>query len=216
MPYTRAQLRDLARRRLGDLTPPYQWSDLQLNQWLNDAIADFSVYMPRLLEVTFDTVPGQQEYTLDGDVRRLVKVEYPSGAGGGLGENVLRPADSRQVAFLYRVGFYDYEDGLQRLYLSGHVPGGECRCTYLTDHAYLADDSDECSLPERQFEALLLYVRWAANQELASQESANPDPSSLAMGTLELNASRAERAYHKTIEEYLRAEARSAWVRWEG
>jgi len=47
MAYTRQDLRDLCRRRLGDETVPYKWSDLQVNQWINDAIADYSVHFPR-------------------------------------------------------------------------------------------------------------------------------------------------------------------------
>ena len=44
---SRLDLRNLCRRRLGDLTAPTHWSDLQINQWINDAVADYSLYFPR-------------------------------------------------------------------------------------------------------------------------------------------------------------------------
>ena len=40
--YYRIHLRTLVRRRLGDLTTPYKWSNEQINQYINDAIADYS------------------------------------------------------------------------------------------------------------------------------------------------------------------------------
>lgn len=48
MTYYRIDLRRLCRRRLGDLTTPYKWSDEQLNQWINNAIADYSLHFPRV------------------------------------------------------------------------------------------------------------------------------------------------------------------------
>lgn len=39
----------------------------------------------------------------------------------------------------------------------------------------LDDDGDVCSLPDRHLELVVLYVHWAAFQELAAQQSADPD-----------------------------------------
>jgi hypothetical protein len=59
-----------------------------------------------------------------------------------------------------------------------------------------------------------MFVRWASYQELASTESADPDPTNLVLGTLELNAYRAKREYRTKIAEWKVAEAESATAIW--
>lgn len=217
MTNTRQQIRDLCRRRLGDLDVPYHWSDLQMNQWINDAIADYNLHFPRLTQVSLATAAGQNNYALSG-ARRILGVEYPLG-------NPLRPFDHTRMAFLAQPGFYDVvyspQDGSEvELWLSGTIGGcppgllADCRCACQADHAYLDDDSDAATLPERHLELVMLYVRWAAFQELASSESADPDPTSLAISTLELNAYRAQRLYLAALQETRRAESESRTIVW--
>lgn len=45
---TRKELNDICRLRLGDLTEPFEFSDQQINRWINDAIAEYSISFPRL------------------------------------------------------------------------------------------------------------------------------------------------------------------------
>jgi hypothetical protein len=59
----------------------------------------------------------------------------------------------------------------------------------------------------------MLYMRWAAFQELAA--GADPDPTSLATGTLELNAYRAQRLYLAALQEIRRAESESRSATWK-
>lgn len=225
MSNTRQQIRDLCRRRLGDLETPYHWSDLQVNQWINDAIADYSQHFPILTQVNLATVAGQNSYLLSG-IRRILGVEYPLSVAGPAVENRLLLLDHTRPEFLNLAGYYDVDYSPQAnseviLWLSGAMAGcppgltDDCRCTGQADHSYLDDDSDETTLPERNLELVMLYVRWAAFQELASSESANPDPTSLAMGTLELNASRAQRLYLVALQETKRAESESRSVEWK-
>jgi len=51
---------------------------------------------------------------------------------------------------------------------------------YQGDHAYLDDDADVVTVIDRHLELIMLYVRWAAFQELATTESSNPYASNLA------------------------------------
>jgi len=67
---------------------------------------------------------------------------------------------------------------------------------------------------DRHLELIMLYVRWAAFQELATTESSNPDPTSLALSTLELNAYRAQRLYYQSMNDAEKAESRSATAQW--
>ena len=61
---TRSDLRRLIRRRLGDNASPTQWSDLQINQWINDAIAEYSIHFPRKLDAAIPCIDGQRGYDL--------------------------------------------------------------------------------------------------------------------------------------------------------
>ena len=85
---------------------------------------------------------------------------------------------------------------------------------YQGDHAYLDDDADVVTVIDRHLELIMLYVRWAAFQELATTESSNPDPTSLALSTLELNAYRAQRLYLQSLDKAERLESKSASASW--
>lgn len=221
MANTRSQIRDLCRRRLGDLAVPYEWSDLQVNQWINDAIGDYNLHFPLAASLELETQAGQNAYDLESPgLRRVSSVEYPTSEGGPALENQLARRDHTRPGFLAQVGFYDVEYSPSaaseiRLWLSGPVAAGTARLKGTADHAYLDDDSDESSLPERHLELVMLYVRWAAFQELAMDASADPDPTSLALGTLELNAYRAQRLYLTALAECLKAESESRVIQWK-
>jgi hypothetical protein len=76
---TRVDLRNLVSRRLGDLTAPYVQNDLQINQWINDAVADYSVYFPQVKTANITAVTGTHEYSLPADFVSMVRVEWPVG-----------------------------------------------------------------------------------------------------------------------------------------
>jgi hypothetical protein len=222
---TRLDLRNLCRRRLGDLTAPYKWSDLQVNQWINDAIAEVSLHFPRLVTLEIETETGQQVYALPAGFRGVIHVEYPAGNDP---QTYLQPRDPRSprwagsacYAVLRRRDATPDEEGepanADELLLSIDPQDGETiRLAYLAEHSYLDDDADLNSVPERLLELLVLFVRWAAYQELAASESSDPDPTSLVSGTLELNAARAERLYRKQLQEALLAEGEGGVVEWE-
>ena len=78
-------------------------------------------------------------------------------------------------------------------------------------HAYLDDDdTDELTVPEEHLELIILYVRWATYQELATIESYSPDPTTKMFSTLEMNASRSERAYRNMLSTYKETTSTSA------
>jgi hypothetical protein len=214
---TRFDLRNLVRRRLGDLALPYHWSDLQINQWLNDAIADYGLYFPRTLSLEIDTEAGGRAYELPGDFQTAIRIEYP---GGEETPCLLQRLSFNEEDFWELAGRYDI---LQRgdavapseLWLSDSPHDGETiRIDYLADHASLDDDGDVCSVPDRHLELLLLFVRWASAQELASSEARNPNPGSLSLSALDANTLRAEATYRQQLAQALRRESASARVSW--
>ncbi len=214
---TRLDLRNLCRRRLGDLALPYHWSDLQLNQWLNDAIADYGLYFPRALSLEIDAEAGVRAYDLPSDFQAALRVEYPAGEEP---PNLLQRLPLNEQDFWELAERYDIvgrNDGTtaSELWLSDTPHDGETiRIEYLADHASLDDDGDTTSLPDRHLELLVLFVRWASLQELASSEALNPDPSNLSVSALDANVLRAGEAYRLQVQAALGRESASAVVGW--
>jgi hypothetical protein len=214
---TRSDLRNLCRRRLGDLASPYKFSDLQINQWINDAIAEHSIHFPRKLNTTLSCTTDVKSYDLPDDYIFSLGVEYPTGDDP--------PTYLTRRPYSYFTssdtpGFYDIIlrfDGsnVNELYISQKPTTGESiEIAYSAKHASLDDDTDITTVLDRLLELIVLFVRWTAYQELATTESANPDPTSLSMGTLELNAFRADRAYRIKLDRWLKSESESVVTSW--
>ena len=217
MAYTRGQLRDLCRRRLGDLAVPYKWSDLQVNQWINDAIADYSIHFPRRVALKIDCATGMHTYDLPADCHAVLRVEYPHGE---YPPKYLQLSDSASP-FFYDSGYlYDFAPAMdadtpgQIIISASPLSIEDIEIIYQGDHTYLDDDAGEVTVLDRHLELVMLYVRWAAYQELATTESSDPDPTSLALSTLELNAYRAQRLYLQALDKTQQAESISATVHW--
>lgn len=217
MTYTRSELRTLCRRRLGDESVPYKWSDLQINQWIVDAIADYSVHFPRTIELKIDCTASTHAYDLPADCHAVLSVEYPRGEEPPA---YLIHRDRFAPGF-YEAGYwYDVQpsdDGETpgQLWISASpLASDDINLLYQADHAFLDDDADITTVLDRHFELIMLYVRWASFQELASTESSDPDPTSLALSTLELNAYRAQRLYLQSLQKAQEAESKSASMTW--
>ncbi|MEA3438859.1 MAG: hypothetical protein U9R58_01095 [Chloroflexota bacterium] len=214
---TRSDLRNLCRRRLGDTAAPYAFSDLQINQWINDAIAEYSIHFPRTLNTTITCSAGDRIYELPSNFRASISVEYPAGEDP---PEYLKRRSYLHDGFWDQAGFYDVmmrfdESDSAELWISKNPAASETIAVcYLGDHPSLDDDTDTCTVLDRHLELIVLFVRWTSYQELASTESADPDPTSLSMGTLELNAYRAKREYRTKLADWKAAESDSASAHW--
>ena len=214
---TRLELNTLIRRRLGDQTAPQTFTDEQINQWINDAIEDYSRYFPRKKTTTIAAATGDRTYDLPAGYRGVVSVEYPAGDDP---PTLLDRRDYRQARFYIDAGYYDIvhrsDAGNQdELWLSEKgTTGKSLTVEYLGDHELVDDDADVLSVPDMHLEALVLFARWSSIQALASGEAANPDPNNVLLDRYEANAVRAERAYYSKIEEYGRLEAESGATPW--
>jgi hypothetical protein len=213
---TRADLRNLIRRRTGDLTAPYKFSDLQINQFINDAIAEYTVHFPRRKTTTLACVDGQRKYDLPDDFHGALSVEYPTGEEPPV---YLARASYSEAGFWEAVGLYDVikrdpEDDSELWISEAPEAGQTITVEYHGDHDYPDLDADLLTVRDRHLELLALFVRWCTLQELASEEAKDPDPTTLNINTLELNAFRAERAYKGRLEEVKRSEQESDTARW--
>lgn len=211
---TREDLRNLCRRRLGDLDSPFEFSNLQINQWINDAIADYSVYFPREATQVIDLVEAQSVYALEA-ARQVLAVVHPAGSDPPC---YLPRGDQRGEGFFGRRRYDLIGDPPTHLVL-GLVgqPGEQVEIRLLRDHDYPASDGTPVTLPDRHLELLVLFVRMAAAQEVASREMMDPQVTTLLSSTLSTNAGRAEREYRLKLKEYLQAESPGGqWLGWRG
>ena len=113
--------------------------------------------------------------------------------------------------------FIHCDDGsdVDELWISEKPATGESiEVQYLGTHDNLDDDTDVTTVPDRHLDLIVLSVRKTTYHELARSESADPDPTSLQSGTLELNAFRADRDYRKKLEMFLAAESESTVTPW--
>jgi hypothetical protein len=76
---TRAGLRTLVRQELNDTGGTALWSDTLLNQWIVQAIREYSERLPKAVSAAIATVANQADYALPADCQRVLRVEHPTG-----------------------------------------------------------------------------------------------------------------------------------------
>ncbi len=214
---TRIELNTLIRRRLNDQVAPQMFTDEQINQWINDAIEEYSRYFPRLKTTTQLTTANDRQYDLPADYRGVVSVEYPTGNDP---PTYLERRDYRHPDFWMEDGFYDVvhrsdAGNADEIWISRKPAAGQTiTIEYLGDHDLVDDDTDAISIVDLHLEVIVLHARWSALQALASGEAANPDPNNVMLDRYEANVSRAERSYYRKIDELRKVEAESGMNAW--
>lgn len=212
---TRQEVNQLCRRRLGDQQAPYAFSDLQINQWIHDAIAEISQLFPRTLYAEFALQAGQNVVDLSSlsGFQAILQVEYP------LGQQP--PCYLRRASHLSATRFsgrptYDLDWSLpngRRLILGLTPQAGErLGLTYEADHLYPADDQTTLTVPDRHLELIVLFVRMAALQEQLAKLSAQSLPASSLLGVRALNAARAREEYLEALDKARKREGSGAVV----
>lgn len=214
---TRQELNLLIRRRLNDQVAPQVFTDEQIDQWINDAIEEYSRYFPRVKSAALATSANDRQYDLPADYRGIVSVEYPTGDDP---PTYLERRDYRHCDFWQEDGFYDVvhrsdASNADELWISQKPSAGQTiTIEYLGDHDLVDDDSDTISIIDLHLEVLILHARWSALQALASGEAANPDPNNVMLDRYEANVSRAERSFYRKVEELRKVEAESGMNAW--
>jgi hypothetical protein len=215
---TLASLEQSSLALLGDETAAY-FSYIQIDDWINAAIADLNNHFPKRTTYDMSTVAGQHEYDLPNNTIAILSVEYP--ADEDPPEYLLRKAYT-DPEFWLSDDYYDYLPSNAattsyepRLIISDDPPAGEVmRLELHAEHNPLSDPGDETTILARHEHLIPLFVRWKALQELASTEGYNPDPIKKLVGELELAAKRAEQAYRDSLAAARKAESVSAQTYW--
>jgi hypothetical protein len=74
---TRSGLRTLVRNQLNDNAAVKLWADADLNQWLGEAITEYSYLLPKGVQTTIVSVANQTDYALPSDFLRFARVAQP-------------------------------------------------------------------------------------------------------------------------------------------
>ncbi len=214
MSCTYAELRAIIRERLTDQTV---WTDANLNQWILDAIADYSIHFPRTdLEATINCVDEQREYDLSSELtnpRRVLSVEYPDGEDP---PEYLTRRDTEDPRGFWGGEYYDiWGDPPDTLFIGEKPDDGEdIVVRYEGDHLYPTADGDTLTVPDSDLEALILFVEWKAAEHLLSEEMADPQTTTLLLTQYDMRVFRAQRAYRTWITDAKAERSPSAIVSW--
>ncbi len=208
---TLSAIRSNCRQRLGDTNPlAYTFSDDQIDLWINEAIADYSLHFPRKKTLAISLAPGTFFYDLPLDLHGVLTIQYTR-----FGSSF--PADPPEY-FVHRShkhpdfwqedGYYDIwkrqEEGEPSLLILSRNPTSAddvIAFDYHGDHDVLSADTDACSVPARHTHLLVQYVRWSALQQLSMKASISPDPANPLMDLLDQSAERCLQAYHALLEQ---------------
>jgi hypothetical protein len=103
------------------------------------------------------------------------------------------------------------------LYISDYTPVGTKSITIqcMVDHSPLSDPTDECTVLERHYHLIGLFVRWKALSERSSHESMDPSPLAMRASLMENATKKAEDAYIAALARALAAENDSGQVSWK-
>ncbi|MBI1294121.1 hypothetical protein GC175_04075 [bacterium] len=211
MPVTLAGLRGQIRTLVRSTA---DWSDGDLDRFIGDAIRAYSADFPREWRHTLTLATGTQAYALPGGhgFVGVVSVEYPTGedpprfldlvdewapyfgAGGqayalrsGPGDDVDVTADGVAGALVFAETVVTGESAVVVYRGLHHVP-------------VVGADTDIITVPEPHFEALVAFVEFRCHAELVSDESVNPNETSIVLSMLGEQGRRAWNRWREVMQ----------------
>ena len=195
----------MCRRLLGDPGGQY-FRDVDLNQWIADAIGEYNQHFSQELSDSIALVTNTHIYSLIvyvATIKDVVRVEYPEGEDPP--EYMVRRAYDDPRGF-WDGGYYDLRGmgaGAQpaELILGPSPSTGETmRLWYLADYAYPDSDGEQLQAPDRDLNLLAAFVRWRAIVSLESREMASPNLSTNVLGTLGTNSHLARKQFDAMLK----------------
>ena len=194
------------------------WAAADIQQWIVDAIADYSMHFKRELSQDLTTVLNDRMYDLPDVCLAIVSVEYPQGEDP---PKYLQPRSHTHGDFWNVEGFYDYivngnDTDADEIWISEKPAADETiRVRYQAHHDLPTAGGDNLTVPDEHQHILRNYVLWRAVIQFKAIEEASPTSnSSLIMSQLSVNVDRMRRAYVDSLAKALYAVSRSKPVSW--
>jgi len=196
------------------------WSAADITQWVRDAIADYSLHFPRILNSDITTSAGDRRYDLPAGFVDIISVEYPQGEEP---PEYLKPRQELHPSFWSLDGYYTLirrsaDDDVDELLISDKPPASETiRVHYTAAHDNTIAAGENLTVPAKHHHILRKYVIWQALLQLQAAEEAGPTSnSSLLMSQHAINVDRARRAYVDVLAKAVFVETQGAAVSWAG
>lgn len=214
---TLAALADRCQNALSDAGGA-TWSQAIVEEWVIEAIRDYSNHFPRTKTASISCVTNDRAYNLPADFIAALSIEYPTG------EDPPTYLERRPYAaeFWDLEGFYDiiYRDDASsqpELWISEEPTTGETIAVeYQAIHDITIASSGTITVPAQHEPLLVAYVIWKAWTEQLAEETRSPTSgSSLLLSQLNENARTAWNTYADHIEHAQRAAGRSALIHWK-
>jgi hypothetical protein len=219
MTTTLSDLIDLCEADLAD-SGNATWSAADVEQWLRDAIADYSIHFPRVLSTTIATSADDRTYDLPADFLEPLTVEYPTGEDPPeyLKRRGYTHPDFWEVDGYFTIVHRGDDTDVDELWISEEPDDAETiTVIYKGKHDNTIDAGDNLTVPARHHYLLRYYVQWQARLQLQIAEEKSPTSnSSLIMAQLSSNAQRAKRVYLDALSKAIFAETKSGPVSWQG
>jgi hypothetical protein len=198
-------LTSLTSRTLDAIADPtgLVWTAAQVQEWLRDAIRDYSQFFPRQLVTTITTTAGVHHYDLPAGLSTILLVEYPTGEDPPE-YLALRPRS--HASFWNRTGYFDFRPvddptAAPELYISEAPAAGETiTVTYLAPHDHALNAAAELTVPPIHEPILILFaITMAWQHRLAREQQSPTSNSSLLLSQFATNADRARRNYVQAL-----------------
>jgi hypothetical protein len=198
---TLSALADRAQTAMNDAAAG-TWPQATIEEWLNEAIRDYSLHFPRLQSTTLNCVAGQHNYTLPADFLAVHLVEYPVGEDPP--EYLARGSRARQD-FWDAEGYYDVEVSGEAtagtLWISEDPTVGETiELSYLATHDHALAANGTLTVPGHHEHLLILFVVWRAWTERQATEQADPDHTSTVLDAHRRSTDSAEAIYRRAVK----------------
>jgi hypothetical protein len=179
---TRSGLRATIRLELNDGGGTPLWADGLLNEWIAEAIRDYSRNAPKQASTTLSSLAEQEEYALPADCLLVARVEHPAGvfrvpdpAGAGdVVADLSLDGAWRPVAQPPQLGYEVWGPQGARTLSLRPAPGaaGESIVVrYLAAYAEPSADGDTLATPSHDDDLLTWFVCNRALQWLGTDES---------------------------------------------
>lgn len=222
------ELRDRVQVALSDAAGA-TWANATIEEWLTDAIRDYSKYLPRIVLYTYSSGSDYTEVQMPENFQAVVSVAEYSG--------------STRVRYLSRKA-YDHEDFVNgngyfydvrrrrdvadgdMVVFSYTVPTANgMYIEYQADHEWSLIQGSPytvpITVPARDEPILIQYCVWMAWRERTGKEVANPDTSTILLSQMDTNAGRQKRIYDQMIRDAINmptGEMAASWKmdKWQG
>lgn len=178
------------------------WPDVDVQQWINDAITDYCNYFPEEYINDTTVLSASTVFDLPAAAIGVTRVEYPVGATP---PHFLYRMRLDSPFFYNNYEVYDLVGDPPAQIKFGFVRAGNLHAniTVLRTLTMPAADASDLGIPDSHNELLRIYVIWQAVRKLELAQAATPVTNTILLSEYGLDAGRLERLYQSKLQELL-------------